>query len=74
MQHSRHFKVTIDSYDPFVTGEALKLRLEMLVVESDKNDHRIFAAVSPKSGESSVWTLLRELKREFQDEAIRSGK
>ncbi len=71
---SRHFSVMLDSYDPFVTGKALKLRLEMLVVERNRNDHRIFAAVSPKPAESPVWKLLRKLKQEFQEHATRSAE
>lgn len=63
---SSHFTVTLDSFDPFVTGEAIKLRLELVVVEKAGNDHRIFAAVSPKPAESSVWKLLRKLKKQFQ--------
>jgi hypothetical protein len=63
---SRHFTVTLDSYDPFVTGKPLKLRLEMIVVEKNKAEHRIFAAVSPKPETSPVWKLLRKLKRRFQ--------
>ena len=71
-QHSRHFTVTLDSYDPFVTGKRLKLRLEMLVIDRDQNDHRIFAAVSPKPADSPVWKLLRELKQQFREHATRS--
>ena len=71
---TRHFTVMLDSYDPFVTGKKLKLRLEMLVVERNRNDHRIFAAVSPKHTGSPVWKLLRKLKQQFQEHAIGSGK
>ena len=73
-QDSKHFTVALDSYDPFVTGKPLKLRLEILVVEKDENGHRIFAAVSPKPPDSPVWKLLRRLKRQFQEQAIRSRK
>ncbi len=72
--YSRHFTVLLDSYDPFVTGKTLKLHLEMLVVARNRNDHRIFAAVSPKPTESPVWKLLRKLKREFEKHATRSAK
>ena len=71
---SRHFSVMLDSYDPFVTGKPLKLRLELLVVERNRNDHRIFAAVSPKPADSPVWKLLRKLKQQFQVHATRSTK
>ncbi len=71
---SRHFTVMLDSYVPFVTGKKLKLRLEMLVVERNRNDHRIFAAVSPKPADSPVWKLLRKLKQQFQEHATRSAK
>ncbi len=64
---SRHFSVTLDSYDPFVTGKALKLHLEMLVVKRNRNDHRIFAAVSPKPADAPVWKLLRKLEQQFRD-------
>ncbi len=76
-KNSRHFTVSIDSYDPFVTGKSLKLRLEMLVVDNNRNDHRIYAAVSPKPTESPIWKLLRKLKEQFQElqeQASRSGK
>ena len=71
---SRDFRVVLDSFDPFVTGKPLKLNLEMLVVETQPNDHRIFAAVSPKPTDSTVWKLLRKLKRQFQEQVTRSGK
>ena len=66
---SRHFHVTLDSYDPFVTGKPLMLHLEMLVVKAEQNDHRIFAAVSPKPTDSPVWKLLRKFKQDFQKHA-----
>lgn len=69
---TRHFTVMLNSYDPFVTGKKLKLRLEMLVVERNRNDHRIFAAASPKPAESPVWKMLRMLKQQFQKHATRS--
>ncbi len=73
-QSSRHFTVTLDSYDPFVTGKPLKLRLEMLVIEKGANDHRIFAAVTPKPTDSPVWKLLRKFKQRFQSQATGKGK
>ncbi len=73
-QHSRHFTVTLDSYDPFVTGKSLRLHLEMLVVKRSRSDHRIFAAVSPQPAESAVWKLLRKLKQQFQEQATGSVK
>ncbi len=72
--HIRHFQIVLSSFDPFVTGKPLKLNLEMLVVETQPNDHRIFAAVSPKPVDSTVWKLLRKLKQRFQERATRSGK
>ena len=71
---SKHFTVMLDSYDPFVTGTALKLRLEVVVVERNRNDHRIFAAVSPKPTDSPVWKMLRKLERQFQEHSARSDK
>lgn len=71
---SRRFTVLLDSYDPFVTGKTLKLYLEVVVVARHRNDHRIFAAVSPKPTGDPVWKLLRKLKQEFQEHATRSGK
>ena len=71
-ERSRQFVVTLDSFDPFVTGKPLKLHLEMLVVERSRNDHRIFAAVSPKPADSPVWKILRKFKREFQMTATKS--
>ena len=71
---TRHFTVMLDSYDPFVTGKKLKLRLEMLVVERNRNDHRIFAAVSPMPADSPVWRVLRKLKQQFPEHANRAEK
>lgn len=71
---SKHFTVMLDSYDPFVTGKALKLRLEVVVVERNRNDHRIFAAVSPKPTDSPVWKMLRKLEQQFQEHSARSDK
>ena len=73
-KNSRHFTVTLDSYDPFVTGKPLKLRLEMLVVRKAENDHRVFAAVSPKPPDSPVWSMLRKLMKRFQEQATRAEK
>ena len=71
---TRHFTVMLDSYDPFVTGKKLKLRLEMLVVDRKRNDHLIFAAASPKPADSPVWRVLRKLKQQFQQNATRTRK
>ena len=71
---TRHFTVMLDSYDPFVTGKKLKLRLEMLVVDRKRNDHLVFAAVSPKPADSPVWRVLRKLKQQFQQNATRTRK
>lgn len=64
--HARRFLVTLDSFDPFVTGKPLKLYLDLLAIKKSRDDHRIFAAVSPKPASSPVWKLLRQLQREFQ--------
>lgn len=71
---SRHFRVTLDSFDPFVTGKPIKLFLELITVKVSKTDHRIFAVVSPKPSESPVWKLLRKMKTQFQALAVRFGK
>lgn len=73
-EHSRHFTVTLDSFDPFVTGKPLMLHLEMVVVETNRNDHRIFAAVSPGPVDTPMWKLLRRFKREFREKAVQTGK
>ncbi len=73
-KNSRHFTVTLDSYDPFVTGKPLKLRLEMLLVRKAENDHRVFATVSPKPPDSPVWSVLRKLKKQFQEQAAGTEK
>ena len=73
-ERSRHFSVVLDSYDPFVTGKPLKLRLEMLVVWKAENDHRVFAAVSPKPPDSPVWSMLRKLMKRFQEQATLTEK
>ena len=73
-QSSRHFRVTLDSFDPFVTGKPLKLYLEVLVVETSADDHRIIAAVSPQRVDSPVWTQLRKIKLSAQAHAKKSGE
>jgi hypothetical protein len=73
-QDSRHFSVTLASFDPFVTGKPLTLNLEILLLETSRTDHRVFAAVSPKPTESPVWKLLRKLKRQFHPPAADTGK
>lgn len=73
-QRSRQFVVTLDSFDPFVTGKPLKLYLEMLVVKRKQNDHTIFAAVSPKPADSPVWKILRKLERAFRVNANKTKK
>ena len=71
---SRHFRVTLESFDPFVTGKPLTLHLEMIVVKASQSDCRIFAAVSPKPTDAPVWKVLRKLKRQFQERTTQSGK
>ncbi len=48
-----------------VTGMALTLHLEILVVQETKSDHRIFVAASPKPKDDPVWKRLRAFKRLF---------
>jgi len=67
--NARHFHATLNSFDPFVTGQPLKLHLEMIVFTAGPADHRICAAVSPKTNESPVWKLLRGLLRQFLSRA-----
>ena len=64
-EHARHFHVTLQSFDPFVTGKPLTLNLEILTLDLGPSDHRLFAAVSPKPAEAPIWKLLRSLKKQF---------
>lgn len=70
----RHFVAKVESFDPFVTGKPLTLNLEMMVIEVNKTDRRIFAAVSPKPADSPVWKPLRTLKDEFRDRCAKEPK
>ena len=73
-QRARHFRITLSSFDPFVTGKPLMLNLEILVVKMSPTDHRIFAAISPQPTGASIWKLLRKLKRQFHKNTIKNGK
>lgn len=73
-QPTRHFRATVQSFDPFVTGKPLTLNLEMIVIDASRTDHRIFAAVSPKPTDSPVWKLLRTLKDQFQERCAQDSK
>lgn len=73
-QNARHFRATLESFDPFVTGKPLTLHLQILVIEPGPTDHRIFAAVSPQPAEAPLWKLLRRLERQFHDQTTKPGK
>ena len=64
-QYARHFNVTLESFDPFVTGKPLTLHLEILTLKLGPADQRLFAAVSPKPVDAPIWKLLRTLKTQF---------
>jgi len=68
---SRHFHAKLESFDPFVTGKPITLNLEILVVQATKGDHRLFAAVSPRSTDDAMWKRLRAFKRQFHQNQLR---
>jgi len=70
----RNFSCTVASFDPFVTGKSLTLNLEMIVIDTSRTDHRIFAAISPKPVDSPIWKLLRTLKDQFQERCVQDSK
>jgi len=70
----RHFRATVESFDPFVTGKPLTLNMEMIVIVANQTDHRIFAAVSPKPMDSPVWKLLRTMKDQFWEQSAQTQK
>lgn len=70
----RHYRATLDSFDPFVTGKPLRLHLEMVVVDKGKADHRIFAAVCPQPEETAIWKQMKMFKRQFQKLATNPAK
>ncbi len=72
--NARHFHATLDSFDPFVTGKPLKLHLELITLEVGPTDHRVCAAVSPKSTKTPVWKLLRSLLGEFLSRASKLNR
>ena len=71
---ARHFNVTLESFDPFVTGKPLTLHLEILTLNLGPTDQRLFAAVSPKSTNEPIWKLLRKLKTQFHKRNTTSDK
>lgn len=71
---ARHFHMTMQSFDPFVTGEPLTLHLEIITLDKAPDDLRLFAAVSPKPKDAPVWKLLRTLKTEFHKRHTTSDK
>lgn len=73
-QPGRHFRATVESFDPFVTGKPLTLNLEMIVINVNPTGKIIFAAVSPKPTDAPVWSVLRTLKGQFLDSIGKSLK
>ncbi len=73
-RRARHFQITLSSFDPFVTGKPITLNLELIVVEMNPTDHRLFAAVSPKPTDAPIWTLLRKLKTQFHKNTAKQEK
>jgi len=71
---ARHFRGTVASFDPFVTGKPLTLNMEMIVIDRGPTDHRIFAAISPQPHDSPVWKPLRTLKGQFQESSVQDSK
>lgn len=71
---ARNFSATVASFDAFVTGKSLTLNREMIVIDTSRTDHRIFAAVSPKPTDSPIWKLLRTLKDQFQERCAQAPK
>jgi len=72
--HSRRFMVTLESYDPFVTGKPLTLNLAVLVTDKGKKEHRLFASVSPKPLDDPVWKVLLRMERDFHKNQTRSDR
>ncbi|MHC5108582.1 MAG: hypothetical protein ACYTHJ_01735 [Planctomycetota bacterium] len=62
---ARHFSVTLESYDPFVTGRPLVLYLEVIVMNRGESESELFAVASPKKTDTAVWTVLREFKKAY---------
>lgn len=73
-QGARHFRGTVDVVDAFVTGKPLTLNVEMMVIDVDPTDHRIFAALSPKPTDSPVWKQLRTFEGQFKELCARDKK
>ena len=71
---ARHFHMTLESFDPFVTGKALTLHLEIITLDNGPGDLRLFAAVSPKPEDAPIWKLLRKLKMQFHKRNTTSDK
>ena len=62
---AKQFRAAVETFDPFVTGKPLTLHMEMVVIDAGANDHRLFAAVSPKQADSPEWKQLRTMKEQF---------
>ena len=71
---ARHFRATVESFDPFTTGKPLTLNVEMMVIDASQTDRRIFAALSPQPTDSPIWKLLRTFKDQFKERCDQEKK
>lgn len=71
---AKPFRAAVEAFDPFVTGKPLTLNMEIVVIDASPNDHRIFAAVSPKPGDSPEWKTLRTMKDQFLEQSAKTQK
>lgn len=65
-RRGRRFRATLNSFDPFVTGEPLTLHLELVALKLATHDNRIYASVSPKPSDHAVWNVLRGIEKRFR--------
>ena len=66
--NGRHFHATLNSFDPFVTGEPLTLHLELVTLDLGSDHNRIYASVSPKPSDHAVWSVLRGIEKKFREQ------
>lgn len=62
----RAYAGTVDSYDAFATGKPLVLNLEVWVWDCPQAGRRVaLVLASPKPGNASIWSALRERRAEL---------
>lgn len=65
-KYQKIFRAKVTAFDPFNKGEALKLNIEIVLLNTDKDKTVLFYCVSPKSFDDEIWKQLYEIRDSFQ--------